>query len=349
MNSSKARRGVTPGHVLELARSGDPGRAYLFFGPERYLLRLVLERMSACLPEDFRSFNCRFVEGGSGSPASDLLSWAYSPPMGARWRLLVTTDEDLLATGRGTRRREDEQAYLRYLSEPSASCCLILVGGATVDGRGRLYQAFAKSSAVVHFEQLDARELRRWAVREAGRTGKTIKPDVLSYLVTASAGDLGFLMGSVEKACLYTGDEQEISLSIVQEVVSSTPQGSIFNLMDAVGERDAGKALTYLRRLLLMGEPPVKVGFMLTRQMRYILQAKLMAAEGLKASQVASELQVRPFVADKLMAQARGYSLPLLEIALNRMQNTDKMLKGSGRDPQAILEETILFLCRPNA
>ena len=337
--------GITPAGLVAAARRGKPGPAYLFWGPERYLLRLTIDRLAGLLPAEARPFNYRSVEGGPQNPAAQLLSWAYAPPLGAPWRLLVVWDEGLFA-GKG-KRREDEEAYLRYLAEPAPACCLVLVAGAAVVNEGRLYKALAKAGAVVSFAALEPAELRRWAVQEAAQHGKTLRPDALAYLLAASSGDLGFLMGAVEKVCLYAAGEKEISLATAKEVVASTPQGSIFHLVDAVGERDMAQALVFLRRLLQAGEPPARLSHMLARQVRLILRAKLLAQEGRESSEIARDLQVPAFVAEKILRQAGRHSLSSLEEGLRQLLAVDVALKSSSRDPQALLEEAVLSLCRP--
>lgn len=339
------QQGIAPTRLLAAARRGHPGHAYLFYGPERYLLRLIIDRLAGCLPAEARPFNYRAVEGGPQNPAAQVLPWAYSPPLGAPWRLLVVWDEGLFA-GKG-KRREDEEAYLRYLAEPAPGCCLVLVGGAAVETEGRLYRALAKAGAVVYFGGLEANELRRWAQQEAARYGKALRPDALAYLLTASGGDLGFLTGAVAKACLYAAEEKEVGLAAVKEVVASTPQGGIFHLVDAVGERDMGQALVFLRRLLQGGEPPLRISHMLARQVRLILRAKLLASEGKEVGEIARDLQVPTFVAEKILHQARGFSVGSLEEALKKLLFVDGILKGAGRDPQAVLEDAVISLCRP--
>ncbi|MGB9919315.1 MAG: DNA polymerase III subunit delta [Moorellales bacterium] len=336
-------QGPTPGKVLARARSGRPEPAYLFYGPERHLLHLVLERLARCLPEEFRAFNYLSAEGGR-RPAAELLTWAYSAPVGAPWRLLVVREEELFS---GKARREDEEAYLRYLAQPPAAGCLVLVAGNAVDQGGRLYRALVQAGRAVRFERLEAGELRRWAQEEASTYAKTLRPDALAYLVAVSEGDLGFLLGAVAKACLYAGEKPEIDLAAVQEVVSATPQGTVFNLVDAVGEGDAAKALFWLRQLLDEGEPPLRLSYLLTRQVRHLLWARVLAAEGKSSAELARELSVPGFVAEKLWRQARRLDAAWLKQALEELLAVDGRLKSTGRDPRAVLEEAVWFLCRP--
>ncbi|MBC7347318.1 MAG: DNA polymerase III subunit delta [Clostridia bacterium] len=339
------REGAAPEQVLAAARAGrHRGRVFLFYGPERHLLQLTLERLTACLPAQTRAFNYRKAEGSPANPAADLLAWAYSPPVGADWRLLVVRDEELFTTGKG-KRQDDVKAYLAYLAQPAPACCLVLVAGTEVEEGNRLYQALGEAGGLVYFGSPSTAALRRWAQEEAATHGKKLAADALAYLVTASGGDLGFLRGAVTKACLFSTG-REVTLAAAQAVVTASPQGSIFHLVDAVGERDAARALLFLRRRLLAGEPPLQVAFMLGRQVRLILQAKLLLARGRKAEEIARTLALPSFVVEKLLAQGRGFTAERLKEALGYLALVDARLK-SGRDAQAVLEESVLYLCRP--
>jgi len=56
---------------------------------------------------------------------------------------------------------------------------------------------------------------------------------------------------------------------------------------------------------------------------------------------------VPAFVAEKILRQAGRHSLSSLEEGLRQLLAVDVALKSSSRDPQALLEEAVLSLCRP--
>jgi DNA polymerase-3 subunit delta len=332
--------------VLAEARAGRLRPAYLFYGPERYLLNLTVNRLCRLLPEEVRSFNYRRVEGGGDQPADGLLAWVRLPPVGAPWRILVVAEEELFTRSRA-RRRADEEAYLSYLRQPVPTGSVVLVAGEAVEKGRPLYQAIEQVGGVVAFEALDPGGLRRWAMQEAATYGKKLASEALAYLLAVSGGDLGFLLGAVAKTCLYVGEQKEVTLAAAREVVAATPQGNIFHLVDAVGERDPAAALAYLRHLLDAGEPPSRIVYMLSRQIRLILHAKLLAQEPHRPAEIGRRLEVPSFVAEKILRQARKWSAPLLVEALGRLFRVDLELKKSVRDPRAVLEEALLAICRP--
>ena len=62
---------------------------------------------------------------------------------------------------------------------------------------------------------------------------------------------------------------------------------SVFELTDAVGERDVARALRVLHRLLGSGETPLGVSAMLGRHVRALIGARALAARGMSPDAMA--------------------------------------------------------------
>jgi len=85
--------------------------------------------------------------------------------------------------------------------------------------------------------------------------------------------------------------------------------------------------------------------YLIARQVRLILKAKVLKERKMSDRQVAKALGVQEFVARKCLAQAENFRLEELENAFEAMVQADMDLKTSGGSDHIILERLTLYLC----
>ena len=169
------------------------------------------------------------------------------------------------------------------------------------------------------------------------------------YLVAVVGTDLSRLAAGVEKAYDYAGIAlgcaKRITLEDVKAVVLGTPEFGIFDLVDAIGERNTEKAMSSLSQLMVFQEAPLRILHLIARQVRLILKAKALKSRKMSRREIAKALGVHEFVAGKCIAQADNFCLEELEDAFFAMVQADISLKTSGRPDHVILERLTLHLC----
>jgi DNA polymerase III delta subunit len=73
-----------------------------------------------------------------------------------------------------------------------------------------------------------------------------------------------------------------------------------------------------------------------------------LAAEGIRSKEAAERLKLHPFRAQKLMAQAEGFSGEELDDAVVRLAQLDGALKGQSKlAPDLEVQRTLVDLARP--
>ena len=116
--------------------------------------------------------------------------------------------------------------------------------------------------------------------------------------------------------------------------------------MDALAEGKSEKAVFFLRDMLLAGEPEIRILFMIIRQYRLMLQAKLLHTKGYTAKAIVQKTGWHPFVAKKVLQQSRSYSGSELEQALRFLLELDIRLKTTQLSARYLLETAILRLSK---
>ena len=80
----------------------------------------------------------------------------------------------------------------------------------------------------------------------------------------------------------------------VEAVCSTQTVSHIFDMLEAVANKNKEKALSLYYDLLTLKEPPMRILYLIVRQFNGILQAKELAARGLSSKEIASAIKVAP-------------------------------------------------------
>ena len=116
-----------------------------------------------------------------------------------------------------------------------------------------------------------------WSAKGGQPSRPAISRGAAQLLVALVGADLGRLDTELAKVLDFAGDGAVVDEDHVRAVASAVPTARIFDLLDAVAERRVADAARQLSLLLENGEPPLRALAALTRQMRTLLQVRLLA------------------------------------------------------------------------
>lgn len=311
--------------LIALAR-GEVDPLYVLYGAERYLLdRCAQAIRSAVLGDAGASLNLDVFELKE-SGLDPVLAAARTLPMFGKRRLVVGRGLDHLKS-------DDLEPLIGYVADPNPTTCLVLTGE-KIDGRLRAFQALRKAGYLREFARLRDREIPAWIEREAAGRKIPIDRDAAQALAEAAGADLGRLDQALEQLALFAGPGVRITRAHVEEVISETRERSVFELTRAIGEGKPAHALALLANMLRNREPPLKIQFMLLRQLRQIWRSKEMAAAGASPREIAPAVGVAPFFVDDILQPARRLSTATLARSFRRLYEADRSLKSSRVDAE---------------
>ena len=101
----------------------------------------------------------------------------------------------------------------------------------------------------------------------------------------------------------------------------------IFDMVNAVAEKQQRKALDYYYDLVALKEPPMRILFLLTRQFRLLLEVKDMDKRGYPRKEIASKVGLHPFVVGKYQEQARAFSSKALREIIEDSVDMEEAVK----------------------
>lgn len=328
-------------YFLDLVAAIEKGEilpVYLFYGPEVYLQREAVRRFRAALVGE-NALNCEVVDGEE-VPPREVAAMANTLPLFATRRLVVVKNAPYFGAGK------EDPALLAYLRQPNPATCLIFCTSGTVEKKAATFKLVQKQGKAVEFSYLAPEELKKWFQKKARQAGKSLEPAAAEMLLAAGR-DLTVLYNEIEKVLAYTGDRPVVTAADVQAVLVPTSEETVFAAIDAFGERRYPEALKKIRALLEREAQGV-VFSLLARQLRLIMLAQDLSFSG-RQENLAQALNIHPFVARKVAAQARRFPRVELEELFWSLLELDAAVKSGREEFLPGLERRLLLRGRRKA
>ena len=221
----------------------------------------------------------------------------------------------------------------------------------------RIRETLGDWCGMVELARVAESDAVRWVTQEAEARGIRFDPDAARELVDALGADMMLVSSEMEKLCLYVSGQQRHRAQEphhagdVETMVLAAKQRSLYELTDAISQRDRTRALLLLHGLLNAsdGGEDAAIGhlYMLARtfrQMLIILEKNVRDSRDLWAA-LWQGFRMPPFAAEDLIRQARRYkSRRELTRALRLVAKADLELRSSPANKLLVLERLILAL-----
>ena len=164
------------------------------------------------------------------------------------------------------------------------------------------------------FPLLSGADLRAWVIERAKVRGATFVPAVADYLIVMVGNDTWRLDSEIAKLSAYAG-ESPVTNEMIGKLTVREYKDDMFAFVDAMSTGKPAYAIKKLDEERLAGAEDFPIFGMLTRQIRLLLQVKVLCEDQPSVTkQIVSErLGIHPFVAQKLLAEASRRSLSSLE------------------------------------
>jgi DNA polymerase III subunit delta len=263
-------------------------------------------------------------------------------PFLAKARVIIV--KDLFGANPGKTFLDELAAYLPHL--PETTRLIFLESKALRDTHPivRLAEQ-TKGGYVKLFARPEGVGLERWIVQRTAEKGGRISGHAAHLLAATIGNDLQLLDNEIEKLVMYKGSaEAEIHSEDVTLLCPVVAEASIFDLVDALGNRNGKRAAVLLQQKYSEGADPFYLFTMFVRQFRLLIQVKELADAGGRPPDIAKRLKLHSFVAGKLHQQSRGFSLAQLEQIYHHLLEIDVGVKTGRNDMTTALNLLVASL-----
>lgn len=245
---------------------------------------------------------------------------------------------------------------------------LILTADA-VDKRKKIFKTLDEVGKVLEYSSVKGDKKLQGRLMENARQllsarGKKMAPGAWLSLGKKTGFDLRASMAALEKLITFTGEIPTIDEEDIEAAIGKTREETVFNLTDALAAKNLPASLVILGDLLDRGDHPVMILAVLAREIRTLLQARLLLDSGSMKSYQAGmdygrfqkilfpEIKERlgtatphPYVIYQALSRAGRLSRELLIRHLETLVDIDLAMKSTAKDARLMLERFLIQVC----
>jgi len=327
--------------ILNLTKQEKIYPVYLFYGNENYLKEDISKKLrNRLIDSAYRELNYKVFYGEKLS-INEVINDLKTLPMVSKHKLLVIKEAEKI-------NKNDETKLIDYFNRLSLKnnfSTLIIIYKKS-SPKKELITVIKRVGIAVNFSITDKAKLALWIKSKFRQSNKKITQEALFYLQSIVGSDLGRLFSEVEKIDIYAKDQKIIEKEDVMITIGGSEAVNIFKVLDSLGDKDIKNAIDGLVKLNQGNLHHLSIFAMIHRQIKLILQAKLLLTKGFTFKEVEKKLKLPYFVVEKIVKQSKKYTFKEICKSYELLNIADLEFKDSQKEPKIILEELVMNIVK---
>jgi DNA polymerase III subunit delta len=331
----------------------DPAQITLLHGNDEFEISAAIAKLCSGLGDPSTAdMNITRLDGRAGFDFEALNSAVNAAPFLAPRRVLV-----LYHPGAAFASADAKQKFLELLEKAQPTTTIALAEGSELKRDHWLvkwvtaHAAGAQKAgprAAIQVHNMPKRwEMPRWIESEAKKQGGKIEPDAAARLGEMAGEDTRIAALELTKLLTYANYERSITMADVEKVSLVSAQGSVFDLVDALGQGEGRKAQHTLHQLL-ENEEAFELWGMVIRQFRLLLQARELLDANAAPAEIQRAMGLHEFVAGKVVSQAKRFSMTALQSIYHKLLEIDEGAKTSRVPLDLALDTLVVQITHPS-
>ncbi|MFH1435289.1 MAG: DNA polymerase III subunit delta [Pseudomonadota bacterium] len=324
-------------------KAGELRPVYVFYMKsgerEKGTVEFLVSMLTAAIADRFkRDPAAKFNIDSFNAPETDIhqaLGTARTLPMFGGKRLIMFRSASPLND-------KDAEKILPVIENPPDSATMVL-SLMTFKLPAKFVKRIQKAGCGFRITSFGDRSVPRWISGIFREENIKISGDAVATLADCAGTDLQAIEDARDKLVLYTMGRKGIESTDVEELLMSSRSADIFQLADALWDRNAGRALNVLAQLEASRTDALFINTLLAMQIRSLIRVKrLSSGRPMSPADMASAVGIRDFLARKYIANVRKFTLVELENALAACAQMNEKLKSSRMNAYRIVEKYAL-------
>lgn len=317
-------------------KTGNFKQIYLFTGEEIYLRSQYKKRLQEALISPDDTVNINFYQG-KGIAVRELIDQAETMPFFSERRLLVVEESGFF--------KNASPELAEYLEKLPDTTYFLFVEN-EVDKRGKLYKTVKKNGSIVEFARQTEDTLMRWILGVLKKEQKNITRSTMELFLEKTGTDMNQISMELEKLLSYTIGKEIITTEDVEAICTSQTVNQIFEMINAMAEKNQKKALDLYYDLLALKEAPMRILYLIARQFNQIMLISELDSQGLGREAIAAKLGIQSFIVRNSLRYARAFSAQQLRYAVETAVQTETDVKTGKLDEKLAVELVIVEMSK---
>lgn len=307
-------------------------QTYLLYGEEAYLRHQYRDKLKVALLDGTDEMNYHHYDGKEVMIGA-IIDQAETMPFFADRRVIIIENSGLFKQG--------GEALAEYIQNPAQTVFFIFVES-EIDKRSKLFKTVRDQGRAVEFAIQETDVLTRWIHSLAQKEGKRIQAEAVAQLLERTGADMENIRREFEKLICYRIGETDLVKEDVEAVCTVRITNRIFEMVEAISEKNKEKTMKLYHDLMELREPPMRVLFLITRQFNILLQVKDLLNKGYGPDQIAKKVGVPPYFVQKYQRQSSRFTKEALKKALEECIAMDEGVKKGLQSDRLGLELLII-------
>ena len=231
----------------------------------------------------------------------------------------------------------------RYLEDDNHDNIVIFtLNENKLDERKKIVKLLKKRATVIHKDVIKDKDLPDFVRDEFFNNGYKIDYKTASYFVQYAGSNVDILISEINKMMMYKDGDKIIKIEDINEITSKKMNDNIFDLSNAIMDKNFKKMYECYNDLMTLKEEPIKIIAMLGSSFTLVYQCKLLYNDGKRQNEIADILKVHPYRVK--LAIENNYKINNIKEILKKLHNLDYEIKSGKIDKALALDNFLLHL-----
>ncbi|MCR4673455.1 MAG: DNA polymerase III subunit delta [Lachnospiraceae bacterium] len=316
-------------------KTGQLKQVYLLYGEETYLRRQHTQNLIKAFGVDENDMNFNVFKG-EGLDAQGVVNTINTIPFLSDKRVTVIYDSgfcnssnDLIAD------------CIEHIPESS----YVIFNESKVKKNTKVFKSIHKLDGDMECTMPTEHDLQIWIAYLLKAENKSITKDGWQAFAEATYSNkelrsMEYMYNEVQKIISYCIDKDTITREDIEAICSPTYQDHIFDMINAIGDKDSSTVLRLYEELLVSKVPPMKIMSNIVRQFKHLLALGELLDNGSSPNQAAKELGLYPFIVQKYLKMNMFQKFPpnAVKAVLNDAADTTWRIRNGQIDEKIGVE-----------
>ena len=288
---------------------------YLIYGLENYLINENIKKII----DDLKINSEEIIKMDmDSSTINSLLVEASSVNMFSDRKLIICDNTVFLSSKDDINSKDDIEELIKYINNPFKDVYIIFIfRGEAIDSRKKISKLISSVSKVYECNKIENFNLNNYLMDYIRSKGYTISSKSIDLLISKTSYELSIIMNELDKLFIYKDKDKKITLEDIEKVITNNIETNIFDLTNAIINKEKNKIDKLYKDLLKRKEDPLKLIITLSNQFRLYLQVKIMRNNGYSEKEIVTTLKEHPYRIS--LALKNNYSIEELELQLKKL------------------------------